>query len=198
MSGLHRLAGEARRLNREAGADALPALYFFTDPVRTPDPVTVAARLPRGAAVVYRHFGAKDRLEVARRLRALPGLILLIGADPGLAARVRADGVHLPERLAGRAAALKRARPAWLVTVAAHGTIALRRADGADAAVLSAVFPSQSASAGAALGARRAGALARAAGLPVIALGGVNEENARSLKGFAGLAAIDAILEAER
>ena len=33
------LAALARRLNREAGNPPIPALYFFTDPVRTPDPM---------------------------------------------------------------------------------------------------------------------------------------------------------------
>jgi len=39
----------------------LPALLFFTDPARTPDPAADAANLPKGAAVVYRAFGAPER-----------------------------------------------------------------------------------------------------------------------------------------
>ncbi|MFZ3007547.1 MAG: thiamine phosphate synthase, partial [Phenylobacterium sp.] len=85
----------------------LPHLLYFTDPVRTPDPEAVAARLPKGAAIVYRTFGAPDADIVALRLKAIArrrGLKLLIGADESLAARVGADGVHLPERLVSRAA----------------------------------------------------------------------------------------------
>ena len=102
---------------------ALPAVLFFTDPVRTPDPEAVAARLPRGTGIVYRHFGASDAEARARRLTTIArdrGLVLLIGADAALARRVGADGVHLPERLAHLATPLKRAHPRWLVTSAAR------------------------------------------------------------------------------
>ena len=110
-----------RKVTLPLPAGRLPRLWFFTDPERTPDPAAIAATLPRGAAVVYRHFGAADREAVARVLRQLRGLVVLIGADAALAARVGADGVHLPERLAHQAGALKRSRPGWIVTVAAHG-----------------------------------------------------------------------------
>lgn len=177
-------------------ATPLPRLWFFTDPARTPDPVAVARTLPRGTAVVYRHFGAADRLEVATALRRLPGVVLLIGADPGLAELIGADGVHLPERLAAHTARLKRRRPRWLITVAAHSARALRLAAGADAAVLSPVYGSRSPSAGAPLGVARAALLARTAPVPVIALGGVTHLRARALarRGFAGAAGIDMFL----
>jgi len=190
------LAREARRLNRDAGAGSLPFLLAFTDPVRTPDPLALAARLPRGAGLVYRHFGAADRFEAAANLARLcraRGLKLLIGGDPELARAVKADGVHWPE------ARLPAYRLGFaLETAAAHGPRALRRARavGMDAAVLSPVFASASPSAGAALGARRAGLWARQAGLPVYALGGVHARTAAALRGrgFAGAAAIEALL----
>jgi thiamine-phosphate pyrophosphorylase len=119
-----------------------------------------------------------------------------VGADAHLAARIGAHGVHLPERAAGRARALKRRRPDWIVTAAAHTLRAARRAKaaGADAAVVSVVFASRSPSARAPIGPLRLALLARAAGLPVYALGGVNESTAKRLKDLplAGLAAVDA------
>lgn len=173
---------------------ALPSLLVFTDPARTPDPVGLARRMPRGAGLVYRAFGAADAEAVARRLKAVArvrGLILLIGADARLAARVRADGVHLPERLAHRARALR--RPGWLITAAAHSARAARAA-GVDAVVISAVFPSGSASAGAPIGPVRLALLVRAAGRPAYALGGVTNETARRLlpTGVVGIAAVEA------
>ena len=186
---------------RAAPRKALPPLLFFTDPARTPDPEAVARRLPRGSAVVYRAFGAPDALTRARRLRAIcaeRGLVLLIGADAGLAAAARAHGVHLPERLAGRARRLKAARPRWIVTAAAHGEAGARKAAlaGADAAVVSPAFPSRSPSAGRPLGPRRLALIARRAGLPVYALGGITNENARRLldAGVAGLAAVEGLM----
>jgi thiamine-phosphate pyrophosphorylase len=157
-----------------------------------------AERLPRGSAIVYRSFGAPDAEANARRLAAIArrrGLKLLIGADHDLAGRVRAHGVHLPERLAHRAARIR--RPGWLVTAAAHGPGAARRALawGADAAVVSAVFPSRSPSAGPPLGPLKLARLVRMAGGPVYGLGGINNETARQLlrAGLVGLAAVDAL-----
>jgi thiamine-phosphate pyrophosphorylase len=176
---------------------ALPALLFFTDPIRTPEPDAIAARLPAGSAVVYRHFGAADAEVRALRLKVIArerGLKLLIGQDVALAARIGADGVHLPQRLAHLAAPLKRARPQWIVTSAAHSRVAARRS-GADAVVISTAFPSKSASAGVALGPIRLAALVRAAGRPAYALGGVTKKTARRLldAGLVGLAAVDGL-----
>lgn len=199
--GFWTLARTARCLMaRAAPRKALPPLLFFTDPERTPDPEAVARGLPPGSAVVYRAFGAPDALDRARRLRAIcaeRGLVLLIGADATLASAARAHGVHLPERLAARARRLKRAHPAWIVTVAAHGEAAARRAAraDADAAVVSPAFPSRSPSAGRPLGPRRLARIAAHAGLPVYALGGVTNQNARRLldAGVAGLAAVESL-----
>lgn len=156
----------------------------------------MAARLPPGAAVVYRHFGAADAEARARSLLAIArarGLKLLIGQDVALAARIGADGVHLPERLAGRAAALKRAHPRWLVTSAAHSLTAARLSR-ADAVVISVALPSRSPSAaGRALGPVRMAALVREAGRPSYGLGGINNKTARRLSdaGLVGLAAVE-------
>jgi thiamine-phosphate pyrophosphorylase len=148
--------------------------------------------------VVYRGFGARDAVATGRRLvRAAhaAGVLLLAGADPALAARIGADGVHLPERLAHRIPGVRRARPGWLVTCAAHSAAALLAARSADAAVLSPVFPSASPSAGRPLGPLRFAALLSGARLPVYALGGVNGRTARRLAGAraAGLAAVEAL-----
>ncbi|MDZ4319872.1 MAG: thiamine phosphate synthase [Phenylobacterium sp.] len=188
-------------LSRRAGAQKpLPPLLLFTDPSRTPDPVAAARTLPAGAAVVYRAFGAADRLRVARALRQVTrrlGVGLLIGADPALARDCAADGVHRPERRAHLAGRLRRAHPDWLITAAAHSLPAARRglAFGADAVVVSAVFPSRSPSAGPPLGPIRLAALVRAAGGPVFALGGINTKNARRLlaSGVVGLAAVEGL-----
>lgn len=185
-------------LNRRAGAQkVLPALMFFTDPARTPDIAGSMAQLPAGAAVVLRTFGAADSEDQARalvRVARKRRLRLLIGADWRLAAKVHAHGVHLPERLAGLGKPLKRAHPAWLVTAAAHSLRAARRGDG-DAAVVSAIFLSRSPSAGAPIGPLRLARIARAAGKPVYALGGVNARTARRLLAtpLAGLAAVEAL-----
>ena len=175
----------------------LPPLILVTDPDRTPDPVALAERLPPGSGLIFRGFGRKGAAKTARQLAEIArrrGLILLIGAN---ALRAPAAGVHLPERMAHRAAALKRARPGATVTVAAHSAAALVRARraGAHAALLSTVFESRSPSASRPLGAVRFAALVRRAGLPVYALGGVTTKNAPRLlgSGAAGLAMVEGL-----
>jgi thiamine-phosphate pyrophosphorylase len=198
---LGRRAALRKGRRRKASARrALPSLLFFTDPVRTPDPEAVARRLPQGAGVVFRAFGAPDAVERGVRLRTVTragGLTLLVGADAGLAARIGADGVHLPERLAWRARRLKAAHPRWIVTAAAHSTIAARRAlaAGADAVVVSTVFASRSASAGPPMGAVRTALLVRRVSGPIYGLGGIDNKKARLLKdtGLIGLAAVDGL-----
>ena len=190
-----------RRARGRKGANAaLPSLLFFTDPVRTPDPETAAARLPRGAAVVFRAFGALDAEARGARLRAIArqrGLLLLIGADAHLAQALGADGVHLPERLAHRARRVKAAHPRWIVTAAAHSAAAARRAlaAGADAVVVSTVFASRSASAGRPMGSLRLAILVRRVGGAVYGLGGIDMKKARLLKGtgLTGIAAVDGL-----
>jgi thiamine-phosphate pyrophosphorylase len=174
---------------------------LFTDPTRTPDPEAVLRRLPRGAGVVYRAFGDPQATRTGRRLvRAARrrGLTLLAGADPALATRIGADGVHLPERTAWRAVGLRRSRPGWIVTCAAHSSAAIieARSAGADAVFVSAVFASSSPSAGAPIGALRFAAMVRSANRPVFALGGVNGATASRLarSGAAGFAAVEALL----
>jgi thiamine-phosphate pyrophosphorylase len=201
------LAKTAAKLGRAAAArnpssGPIPSLFFLTDPARTPDPAKVLARLPAGSAVIYRAFGSPDAEAQGRMLLRLARsrrLIFLIGADANLAARLGADGVHLPERLMRLAPRLRKAHPRWLITAAAHSQRALAAGGrlGLDAMLVSTVFGSESASAGRPLGPIRFAQWVRRAAPPVIALGGVNAQTASRLgaSGAAGLAAIRGLAE---
>lgn len=199
-----RLWRTACDLSAQAGLQKpLPPLFFVTDPRRTPDPAAAAARLPSGAGVIYRGFGAPEAPAVAAALAQtcrLNGLVLLIGQDAELAEAVGADGVHLPERALAQAPGLRARRPGWILTGAAHSAEALALAadSGLDAALLSPVFESASPSAGAPLGPAAFAALVRAARLPVYALGGVTADTAPRLlgSGAAGIAAVEGIVRA--
>ncbi len=200
-SDLRRLARAARRLGRRAAvASPLPSLWFFTDPERTPEPERIAARLPVGSGVVFRHFGAVDAEARAAGLAAVArerGLVLLIGDDPILAGTVGAAGVHLPQRRISAAPLLKEARPEGIITAAAHRWAALRLAGqaGVDAVFVSPVFRSDSPSAGVPLGPIRLRRLVARARTPVFALGGVNPQTVERLRGtgVAGFAAVAAL-----
>jgi thiamine-phosphate pyrophosphorylase len=199
------LTERTRRLNSRAGQRRrLPALLLMTDEARLPDPEAAAARLPRGAGVVLRHYGQApaQRAALAERLAALcrrRGLILLVAGDARLAFAVGAAGVHLPEGLARFPRAWRAfARPGWLVTAAAHGPAALARAAraGADAALLAPVFPTASHPGAPAIGPLRFALWCRAAALPVYALGGIDAARARRLAagGAAGIAGIGGVV----
>ena len=186
--------------SREARARGLPPLWFMTDRSRVADPVSVAGTLPRGAGVILRDYGAPGRAGLAVALAALcrrRGLLFLVAGDERLAAMAGADGLHLPEWQVERLRAVRGRHPTWLVTAAAHGRPALRRAAlaGADAAFLSPVFATRSHPGAPHLGTVRLAALVRTTDMPVYALGGVDEETVSRLRaaGIAGIAAIGAI-----
>jgi thiamine-phosphate pyrophosphorylase len=198
-SGWRTVSGAARRLNARAGCVArhpLPPLLLLTDRERA-DALQQINRLPPGSAVILRDYRAPDRRALARRLRAetrTRRLLFLIAGDWRLAVETGADGLHLPEAMVAQRRAWRRAREGWLVTAAAHGPAALERAAaaGADAALLSPVFPTGSHPGARTLGPGRFAQLVRAAPLPVYALGGLGGETAQSfaLSGAAGLAGV--------
>jgi thiamine-phosphate pyrophosphorylase len=199
MVAFETLLRTARRLNARAGRN-LPPLIFMTDETRVPDPEAVIARLPRGAAVIFRNYNDPRRVETGKRLRALckaRGVIFLVAGSLLLADRLQADGVHWPEHalLSGRRA---RSRSSMLVTAAAHGEPALRRAEhaGVDAVLVSPVFATKSHRSSAGLGILRFAALAAKTRVPVYSLGGITEKTAQRLvvTKAIGVAAIGAFI----
>jgi thiamine-phosphate pyrophosphorylase len=168
-----KLLAWGRAAARRLGPGALPVLWLFTDADRLPDPRPAAARLPRGiAGVVLRHDSHPERVAIGRdlaRICRVRRLVLVVAGDVRLAALLRA-GVHLR---GGRWPGPLRRR--GIVTSSAHTLLDLRRAarNGASVAFLSPTFATVSHPGAPGLGACRWAALARRAGLPVAALGGV-------------------------
>ena len=103
-------------------------MWFMTDPRRTPHHgADYQPPCRRGWGVIYRHFGAADRLTTASAwlARAAAGrrLVLLIAADPELA-----RAVQLPTAFTGRrrsCAAFGRGNPRWIETASAHSRAAI-------------------------------------------------------------------------
>jgi thiamine-phosphate pyrophosphorylase len=168
-----KLARAAARLNARHGR-GLPPLVLMTDDARDVDWVEAVSALPRGAAVIVRHRDARAREALARRLRGVTrvaGVKLLIADDEALAVRLRADGVHVPQRRGAKVAAIKARHPSWFVTVSAHDAAAIRVA--ADAVILGPVFATASHPGAEGLGLARFGARAHGA-RHVYALGGID------------------------
>jgi thiamine-phosphate pyrophosphorylase len=128
-----------------------------------------------------------------------PRLLVNAGAA-GAAEAVRATraaGIHLPGRW--HAEQVGMARIAGIVSVGCHsvGEVAVARTAGADMALLSPIFRTESHPEARPLGLEALTAAARTAGkMPVFALGGVNAENAASCieAGAAGVAGIRTFL----
>ena len=179
-------------------------LYLITPPEGDPVPAVEAALhvLPRGAAgVQLRLPGATARQTLASALRLRPicqkyGAPLLVNDRADVALAAGADGVHLPAR--GLSARDARSLGLSLVGVSVHDPKEVIRAaeEGADFAVFAPVYatPGKTARGEAALA-----EACRAAPIPVLALGGVDESNAfRCIEaGARGVACIRAVLGAK-
>ena len=150
------------------------------------------ARLPRGCGLIFRHWHL-DPADRRRRFAALAriarrrGHAVVLAGDVRTARRWRADGAYGPARLLARG-------PQALRLVTAHSLRELARARRAraDAVLLSPVFATRSHPGARGLGPLRFRLLAARAGLPVIALGGMNAARARRLR-WREWAAIDGI-----
>ncbi len=184
--------------SRRRGGHAIPPVWLMTDArVAEGDLLRALARLPAGSAVVLRHYGLSEDERRAlfvrlRRVARRRHVRVLIAGDAALARRWGADGHH------GIAASAGGPRCAGLHSAPAHDMAELRRARraGADVLLVSPLFATRSHPGARPLGAARFAALARRAGLPVIALGGVKPRHAALVRrlGAAGYAAIDGLV----
>jgi thiamine-phosphate pyrophosphorylase len=163
-----------------------PAVLLITDRRQARRPLTdvVAAALDGGC----RWISVREKDLAAREQAALAGAILrlaepfaacvLLHGDPRLAAQAGCAGVHLA---AGGdvAAARKLLRPGAWVSISTHGIKEAMGAAkaGADGVTLSPIFASASKPGyGPALGLERLAEVAAASPIPVIALGGIEDE----------------------
>ena len=198
----HRGEGPTRRMSRVPKL-RLPLVWVMTDPGRRSAASVCLTALPRAAGVIVRHFGLADERDAGLKLAAsaeardIPVLLTpeRNASDRGLQGAAP-PSMHAPRWAQGR---VRRSRPKGLnslVTFSAHSLRDLQRAAmaGADAALLSPVFPSASPSAGRPIGPVRLRLLLRAAppGLAIYALGGITPQTARrlagaALAGFAGV-----------
>jgi thiamine-phosphate pyrophosphorylase len=154
---------------------ALPRLWLVTD-ARNDDSLERAiARLPRGSGVIFRHHHLPP-LARAERLRQVRRWCRRFGHRLEIAGQ--GYGAPAPQRR--------------LATV--HDLREIGRANrfGAEAVLLSPVFPTRSHPGGKALGRLGFLLLARRAAMPVIALGGMTARRFRGLS-VHGWAAIDGL-----
>ena len=165
----------------------LPTIWLMTDE-RLGDRLWDAiAAVPAGGGVVLRHHGGECAFaEGVAAACTARGLMLAVAGDVALARAVGAAMVHNPESGAD----------GLLVSRSVHDEREAAAARSADAVFVSPMFATATHPGAEGLGIERGLALARLAGVPAIALGGMNAARGRDamVAGFHGWAGIDAFL----
>lgn len=160
----------------------LPAIWLISDARNDAVLERALAKLPCGSGFIYRHYHLPDaerhaRFRALRRIAKARGHVVIL-ADSALTAREwGADGVY------GSPRSLYPRRRGLLHLATAHNLAELGLAAGlgADAALLSPVFPTATHPGGKVLGPVRFQLLARQSKLPIIALGGITKSRAHAL-----------------
>jgi len=167
--------------NRQSVPTSVPRLVLLSDARNDALLNRALRRLPAGSALVFRHYHL-DPAARAARLRRLARVAALRGV-----AVVPAGGGYGPARDLSRRCGLRLATAHDLREIGAAARA------GADAVLLSPVFPTRSHPGARVLGAVRFNCLARLSPLPVLALGGMTRRRFGQVRAH-GFAAIDGLV----
>lgn len=175
---------------REQSRTTLPDLWLLSDERNDRHLDNALRRLPRGSGFIFRHYhleaqARRERFQRLTKLARACGHMVVLSGDLRTARAWGADGTYGPAR--PPASGLLH-----LATAHDLAEIAAANRSGADAVLLSPVFPTRSHPGGTVLGPLRFRLLAAKAQMPVIALGGMTCATARRL-GWLRWAAIDGL-----
>jgi len=187
------------------------SLYLILDPELAPGrPLTELAREAIGGGVSMlqlRYKGAKARefLELAHRIKGISaefGVPLIINDRLDIALAVGADGVHLGQEDLPAQEARRILGSQMILGISAGCLKEAQEAESAGASYigLGSIFPtSTKPDAGSPIGAEVIAEVSRAVRIPVVAIGGIQVDNAEEViqKGASGVAVISAILQAK-
>jgi thiamine-phosphate pyrophosphorylase len=159
---------------------SLPRLFLMTDERMGDGLWDALARLPKGAGVVFRHYGlpAAERRAMFARVRTIARarrLTLVLAGPPRLAIAWRADGAQ------GRSPHLRTVRP-LIRSAPVHDRRELLAARNCALRFVSPVYATRSHPGGKALGVVRLGLLIGRDHTGVVALGGMTPRRARALR----------------
>lgn len=171
----------------------LPELWVLSDERNDAVLETVLSSYTRPVAFVYRHYfleptERRERFDKLVRIARRHGHLVILSSDAPTAQRWGADGYYAPPRK------LRPRRTGLLAIATAHDMSELAAANrfGADATMLSPVFPTRSHPDAKTLGGLRFLLMTRYAQMPVIALGGMDQRYARRLQ-WTRWAAVDGL-----
>ena len=96
------MVGDVAQRLREGGPSCrLSPLVFMTEPNRVSDPVKTVSHLPKGTAIIYRHFGSPDHARDLRDLTREREQQLLIGKTTYAASNqvISRSRAHTPQSI---------------------------------------------------------------------------------------------------
>jgi thiamine-phosphate pyrophosphorylase len=176
----------------------LPKIFFFTDRKRLDDVFEVVTNLPKNSAVIIREYDLNftKRLNFALKIRDIAkknSLKILVGKDAKLAAKIKADGLHLSD-LEGFRRFNHYLNKNLLVSYSCHSEKSIRKAQkyGCNLIFYSPIFPTKSHPNQKAIGVLALRKLTLKTKIPIYALGGVSIQNIKILRnsrvaGFGGI-----------
>ncbi len=185
-----------------------PPLLLVTDRALARLPLTAAVERAcvggcRWVSLREKELPPDAQIALAGKLKPIAqrcGARLMLHGEPGLAQAAGVDGVHLPAH-GDAAAARTLLGPHALIGVSIHSVAEAAALDPAtvDYAIAGPMFPTASKPGyGPALGPDGLAAICRAAAVPIIAIGGIEADNARAvfLAGAAGMAVMGSVMRA--
>jgi len=188
----------------------ISGLYVIIDPQQTRrrDPVEVARQALRGGARVLqwrdKTCDKGEQLPQARSIRQLcleQGTLFIVNDHVDLALACAADGAHLGQKDLPVNAVRPWTPAGFLIGMSTNNVEEARQAerDGADYVAVGSIFPTDSKETTRPASPERLREVKQAVGIPVVAIGGINEENIAQVleAGADAVAVISAVCGAE-
>ena len=169
----------------------MPYVWFLTDSIKTKTPLDTSRKLPDNSGILIRSYNIQNKEIIIKNIINLKKrklhTVLVSGKHKS---HSNVDGAHLPSWLNSSFFINKK-----LISMSAHGARDIRKSINikADIIFISSVFDTTSHPGGKSIGVIKLGLMAKLFKKPVIALGGINNNNISRLKGLPifGCAGID-------
>jgi len=173
----------------------IPYIWLLTDSIKTKTPLDTSKKLPTNSGILIRSYKTKNKEKIIKNIINLKKrklhTVLVAGKHKN---HSNVDGAHLPSWLNSSFFINKK-----LISMSAHGARDIRKSINikADIIFISPVFDTTSHKEKKSLGVIKLGLMAKLYKKPVIALGGINNNNISLLKGLPifGCAGIDVFNE---